>query len=518
VFNGGVADAPGLARSMVSAAGGQLGFVYEHAIKGFSARLTPAAADAISRNPNVALVEADQVMTASTTQSGATWGIDRIDQRNRPLSGTYSYTYTGSGVTAYIIDTGILFSHSEFGGRASTGFDAVTAGGTAADCNGHGTHVAGTVGGTTYGVAKNVALVAVRVLNCKGSGTTSGVIAGIDWVTQHHSGPSVANMSLGGGASSSLDAAVDGSINSGVTYAIAAGNGDFFGRQQDACTTSPARVAAAITVSATDNTDKKASWANYGNCVDFFAPGVGITSSWYTGTTATNTISGTSMATPHVTGAAALYLEANPSSTPQQVRDGLFAMTTKDIVTSSSTSNNDLLYVAEIGGSTPTNNPPVAAFTSSCTDLTCTFTDGSTDDGTIVSRSWDFGDNTAASTDINPQHIYASAGTYTVTLTVTDDLGVQDVQTHSVSPTAPASGGFTLSATGYKVRGVQNVDLSWTGATGAVDVYRDGSIVATAVAGDTYTQSLNKKGAGSYTYQVCDTGTSVCSNTVTVTF
>ena len=343
VFKSEVADAPGLARRMTAAHGGRLRFTYETALKGFAADLPDAAAAALARNPNVAFVEADQVMTAFTDQAGATWGLDRIDQRPLPLSGTYSYTNTGAGVRAYIIDTGIHLGHTEFGGRAVSGFDAVD-GGSADDCDGHGTHVAGTVGGTKYGVAKGVSLVAVRVLNCSGSGTTSGVIAGVDWVTANHVKPAVANMSLGGGASTAIDQAVANSIAAGVSYSIAAGNGNRGGRQQDACNYSPARVGAAMTIGATDKTDRKASWSNYGPCVDFFGPGVSITSAWYTSTTAAATISGTSMAAPHVAGVAALYLQSNPGANPQAVRDALYAATTKGIVTSSSTANNHLLF------------------------------------------------------------------------------------------------------------------------------------------------------------------------------
>jgi subtilisin family serine protease len=290
-------------------------------------------------------VEEDGVVTADTTQSGATWGLDRIDQRALPLSGTYTYPTTASAVHAYIIDTGIRFSHSEFGGRATSGFDAVD-GGSADDCNGHGTHVSGTVGGATYGVAKNVHLVAVRVLDCNGSGSTSGVIAGIDWVTADHApgAPAVANMSLGGGRSRALDDAVRNSIADGVSYAIAAGNGNIFGLAKDACRTSPARVPEAMTVSATNNLDTKAPWANFGKCVDWFAPGVAITSAWNTGDTANNTISGTSMATPHTTGVAALYLQLHPGATPAQVRDALFAGTSKGVVINSRTANNHLLF------------------------------------------------------------------------------------------------------------------------------------------------------------------------------
>jgi subtilisin family serine protease len=365
VFRAGIGDPDALTDALVRGSGGTVHFRYETALQGFAATLPAAAVEAIRRNPNVAYVEHDSVVTIVATQTNATWGLDRIDQRALPLNGTYTQENTGKGVRAYIIDTGIRTSHVDFGGRASGGFSAFSGG--SEDCNGHGTHVAGTVGGTTWGVAKDVALVAVRVLDCNGSGTTSGVIAGIDWVTADYgrqSQPAVANMSLGGGASSSLDQAVSNSIAAGITYAVAAGNGDRLGRQQDACNYSPARVPAAITIGATTNADAKTSWSNYGPCVDWFAPGASITSAWHTSTTATNTISGTSMATPHVAGAAALHLSANPGSTPQQVHDHLFAATTKGIVTSSSTTNNHLLYTLTGGTTTPDPEPePVGGAT-----------------------------------------------------------------------------------------------------------------------------------------------------------
>ena len=307
--------------------GGQVDFVYESALTGFAGNLPEQAVFGLSHNPNIEFIEADQVITIDATQSPATWGLDRIDQRNLPLNNSYTYNFTGAGVTAYIIDTGIRVTHNEFGGRASSGYDFVDNDTNADDCHGHGTHVAGTVGGSTYGVAKGVSLKAVRVLNCSGSGTTSGVIAGIDWVTsQHTTGKAVANMSLGGGISTALDNAVRNSIADGVVYAIAAGNSN-----RDACKFSPARTTEAITVGATTSTDARASYSNKGSCLDLFAPGSSITSAWITSNTATNTISGTSMATPHVTGVAALYLEGH-NATPLQVRNAIVGAATPNVV------------------------------------------------------------------------------------------------------------------------------------------------------------------------------------------
>jgi subtilisin family serine protease len=322
--------------------GGQVDFVYDSALSGFAGSFSEQALFGLSHNPNVEYIEADQVVTIDATQSPATWGLDRIDQRNLPLSNSYTYNFTGAGVTAYIIDTGIRVSHNEFGGRASSGYDFVDNDSNSDDCNGHGTHVSGTVGGSTYGVAKGVALVGVRVLNCSGSGTTSGVIAGINWVTSNHAAKAVANMSLGGGISTALDNAVSNSIASGVVYAIAAGNSN-----RDACKFSPARTPNAITVGATTSTDARASYSNYGSCLDIFAPGSSITSAWYTSNTATNTISGTSMATPHVAGVAALYLEGH-SGTPQQVRDAIVSAATANVVGSAGRNSPNLLLYALI--------------------------------------------------------------------------------------------------------------------------------------------------------------------------
>jgi subtilisin family serine protease len=333
-------------RSVAAVAGVSPRYVYTAALNGFAGTLNAGQLNALRHNPAVAYVEADGQVQAAAIQTGATWGLDRIDQRNLPLSTTFGYVATGAGVRAYIVDTGIRFTHAEVVGRATSGYDAVD-GGSADDCNGHGTHVAGTVGGTVYGVAKGASLVAVRVLDCNGSGSTAGVIAGVDWVANNHVKPAVANMSLGGSANTSLDNAVKGAVAKGVTFVVAAGNGNFLGIQANACNYSPARVPEAVTVGATDNTDKKASFSNYGTCVDLFAPGVGITSSWFSSDVATNTISGTSMASPHVAGVAALYLQGNPGATPAAVSSALTTGATTGKVTSPGTgSPNRLLFTA----------------------------------------------------------------------------------------------------------------------------------------------------------------------------
>lgn len=330
--------APYIASEMAATYKGKLNHVYQDALNGFAVEMTEAEAETLSLDYRVEFVEEDGLVTVDATQTNATWGLDRIDQRNRPLNTTYVNNWTGSGVTAYIIDTGIRTTHSLFGGRASVHFDAL--GGNGQDCNGHGTHVAGTVGSSTYGVAKSVTLRAVRVLGCNGSGSNSGVIAGVNSVANNHAARSVANMSLGGGASTALDSAINNLHNSGVSIVVAAGNSN-----TNACNSSPARAPNAITVGSTTSTDARSSFSNIGTCVDLFAPGSSITSTWSTSNTATRTISGTSMASPHVAGVAALYRQAFPTASPTTVRNAIVNNATANVVTNAgSGSPNRLLY------------------------------------------------------------------------------------------------------------------------------------------------------------------------------
>ena len=324
------------ARSVAAVAGVSPRFTYQNVLNGFAASLNAGQLNALRNNPNVEYIEQDGIATASTIQTGATWGIDRTDQTGLPLSGTYTYASTGAGVHAYIIDTGVRADHVEFGGRAVMAYNS--AGGKNTDCNGHGTHVGGTVGGKTYGIAKGVSIYGVKVLDCRGSGTWSGVISGMDWVAANHRKPAVANLSLGGGANQSVDDAASRLSDAGVFVAIAAGNDN-----ANACNYSPARAARTTTVAASTSTDAKASYSNFGSCVEMYAPGSSITSAWHTSSTGTNTISGTSMATPHVAGVAALYKAVNGDAGWSTVNNWLTGAATSGVITGNVTGTPNLL-------------------------------------------------------------------------------------------------------------------------------------------------------------------------------
>lgn len=314
--------------------------LYTHALHGMVVQADERKLARLLNDPRVEFIEEDGYVELSATQTGATWGLDRVDQRDRPLNGTYIYNPLAANVRAYIIDSGIRTGHTQFGSRLLSGYSAINDGRGTNDCNGHGTHVAGTVGGTTWGIAKQVRLVPVRVFGCTGGSANSTIIAGIDWVRANRVLPAVANMSLGGGASTATDNATNNLINSGVTVVVAAGNNN-----ANACNYSPARVANAVTVGSTTSTDARSSFSNFGSCVNIFAPGSSITSAWSTSTSASNTISGTSMASPHVAGAAALYLTNNPSASPATVRNWLYTNATTNRLTGIGTgSPNRLLY------------------------------------------------------------------------------------------------------------------------------------------------------------------------------
>jgi subtilisin family serine protease len=438
-------------------------FTYRHALKGFAGTLSERAARRLAAEPGVAYVQQNGTVQATGTQPNPpSWGLDRIDQRNLPLDSTYTYPNDGTGVTAYIIDTGIRTTHSDFGGRASWGTNTVDTNNT--DCNGHGTHVAGTVGGTAHGVAKGVRLIAVKVLNCQGSGSFAGVAAGIDWVTGHHtSGPAVANMSLGGqGSDTTGENAVRNSIADGVTYAIASGNSN-----ANACNFTPARVAEAITVNASTNTDARASFSNWGTCTDLFAPGQNITSAWMTNDTATNTISGTSMAAPHVAGGAAVLLGATPSLTPAQVANAMVANSTLNKITSPGTgSPNRLLYVntGDPGPGNPSVTPPgnQTGTVGTATSLQLKASGGA------PPYTWSATGLPPGLTLAAPTGLISgtptTAGAYTVTATATDTASKSASTTFTWTVNPP---GGSCSAPGEKLvnGGFESGTTGWSNAT-----------------------------------------------------
>jgi subtilisin family serine protease len=497
--------------------------VYQHALRGFSLDATAEEAERLADDSRVAFVEEDGVVEASIVQSSPTWGLDRVDQRALPLSHSYTYNQSGAGVHVYVIDTGLRATHEQFKGRVGGGFTAISDGQGSGDCNGHGTHVAGTIGGTTTGVAKAVTLHPVRVLDCSGAGTISAAIAGVDWVTAHRVRPAVANMSLGGSASAALDAAVASSIAAGVTYAVAAGNSN-----ADACTQSPARLAAALTVGATTSTDGRASFSNFGACVDIFAPGSGITSAWNTSDTATTSLSGTSMATPHVTGAAALYLQGHASASPAQVAQAVIAQATLNRVASAGTgSPNRLLYTLFPASASTDVTVPAVSITSPGTGLTMKGSVGvaasASDNSGMVEAVEFFVDGALKTTDTAAPFAFTwdtltvKDGTHTLTAKAYDptgNVGTSHAVSVTVKNTTTASelvknGGFEGSAaywglsgnarfstagyshggTGYTALGV---DSSSTGA-----MYQTIAIPATAPALLTFWLNITSADTGS---------------------
>jgi PKD repeat protein len=567
-------------------------------LSGFAGSIAEAARQGLLRDSRVVRVEQDAVVQTQgddwRSQLNATWGLDRIDQRVAPLDGAYGYRETGAGVTVYIVDTGIRYSHRDFNGRATLGVDVL--GGEGDDCHGHGTHVAGTVAGEDYGVAKDAALKSVRVLDCAGSGSAADVIAGLEWVAANATGPSVVNISLGGsGDIQAMNDAVRSLIAGGIPAVVAAGNSS-----SDACGFSPALVAEAMTVGATDSQDRKPYWSNYGSCVDWFAPGASIVSASNQNDVSNRVMSGTSMAAPHTAGLAALYLERDPTATPVQVAEAIASTSTRNAVQNAQSPANDLVYsrlegtggwvnsaptahftvtctglACEFDGSGSTdgdgvivswewdfgdgstgtgesishayavdgvytatltvtddegatsdvsqpvtgNEPPIASFTSMCNGLACTFdaTASHDPDGSIVSFTWDFGDGTEL-TGQSSRHSYSQQGVYVVALTVLDDGGAQATETRDITVTDPNGDAFTLNAVFFKFKKDRWVDLEWSGASFPnVDVFRTDpggsrTKIATVEGYTSYRDTLGRVRKGTLIYQVCGTGTSMCSN------
>ena len=594
---------------------------YTHALTGFAAKLTAKQVEKLRKDPRVINIEQDSHMYPAgepVVQEAPDWGLDRIDQRENPLDGAYTYTATGTGVTAFLVDTGIRFSHAEFSNRATQGVDYVLrdepentdpSQESGEDCWGHGTAVAAVLGGVQSGVAKNVNLVSVRVWGCEGPSPRSRIIEAVDWITQNADQPAVVNMG-GSHADALIAAAIKNSVETGIVYTGVAGNNN-----EDTCDDYPADTAGVLTVGSSDIQNNRAFNSNYGDCVDLYAPGVAITTASHMDDSSFTQYSGTSMSSPFVAGVAALYLEAYPESTPAQTKIAIIKNSTPNAVADVPAGTNNLLYslwesdfipptapditlaatgekvrsnyvanltwnttdsefmyvyidgtrqadkylndgeqqltlpdkgrnasyilqICEVsygncsnkvdlvfgnGTEEPVNSPPSADFSFSTNLLDVQFNDSSTDaDGYIVQWNWNFGDGNNSSAQ-NPFHSFAQSGTFSVSLTVTDDVGNTDSITKNVivGEEGPSPAPYELSASGYKNKGQWQTDLSWTPSVPGkkIEIYRDGVLLTTVDNSGTYTDATNMKGGGSLKYKVCDPGSaSSCSNEVTVQF
>jgi subtilisin family serine protease len=552
VFKEGTKDPPGLAKKLVADHGGTIRYTYQHALSGFAGNIPPQAIDGIRRNPNVDFVEHDGVVTKTV----ASWGLDRIDQRALPLDNSFTPGGTGSGVDVWILDTGIDYGRTdEFGTRLddTRDYDFVSNDADASDCDGHGTHVAGTVGSATYGVAKGVTIIAVRVLNCQGSGTYSGVIAGVDYVAGNMTGPAVANMSLSGGVSSSLNTAVRNAVNAGLVMAVAAGNDN-----TDACTRSPASAPEAITVGASTSSDARSSFSNYGSCVDLFAPGSGITSTVMGG--GAQAWSGTSMASPHVAGAAALLLEPNPGWNASQVWSAMQGNATAGVISNVSGSPNLLLHVGDGANDPPPDPGCVAdcptAFVGWISSVTVRTAAGKKAGGTVSVQIVDeagaplSGVGVNGTWNVNNVQDYVSssgttgsdgivvlstsmirlAETFEFCVTGLSIPGYEDGSAGEcngygdpvgVDPPPPDPGAQPPSnlSVSKDLRGkTHRAELTWEGGGATVDVKLDGSTIATVSNSQSYTDNLGKTPSGSYPYQVCNAGSSDCTLIETISY